>query len=760
MKKIVLITILVLLVSSTAVLAEISDVTGFKIPDQVSQNQKRYESLSKDSDGPTSRGYQEWTGDGPWGGIVRGIASSSGDNSKVISVCGHSMADNGGVWRSDDGGQTWTDCGLDHDAFYGLAASHINDGVFYAGGDPGFFKTTDYGETWEMLSMGSSFVLKIGVKYDNDDVILIGLSSSGGVRRSTDGGETWNEVGINSGFLKGVAVTPDNPDKFVIAGSDFPSSAMQSLDGGETWTEIGPTPQGEYDAGYDVLISPDDENQILLLHDDGIYGTVDNGLNWNLLKSGGGQGEFAVYGGDIYVGIWGEGAFVSSDNGMTWNEIPDAGVENYWQASGSGSQGVLLGYWGGINRSSDGENWEFSAQGMSGVFTHALAYYEDENELWAGTEGGGIFCSSDGGQTWERKCEGLNSLWIYDFAPTSHYNHSVNRMLAATASGLYSSDDNGDSWNYVDMEGTTLTDVEIHWTDEDQFWEAGQMGPVKYTSDNGQTWITATGLPFGLYPKLALGENADEDLRVFLCYENGYGTSVYYSDDNGATFSEGSGMTGISYHPMLSVRLADEEYDQIVYCATGQGLYRSDDYGENWSQVSGTSGLYWSVLGTRGEQIFLGSNNGVQYSDDEGQTWADLNNGIAGIAVWRILYGNSSNQVYAANRGEPVLEYHFEEVLVPPTNVQVDSLIGNNPNPFTNTTNIQFSLKQPGKVELDIYNIRGEKVKSISNEYPAGCHSCHWDGKNENGKPVSNGIYFYRMKTNEYKQTRKMMLIR
>jgi len=736
MKKLITI-ITVSLCFTISLIAETSDVTGLEIPAPV--NTQRHKLSTEQTS--NLRGLENWTGDGPWGGIIRSIATSSGDDSKVLTVCGFSMANNGGVWKSENGGQDWYDTGLDHKPFYGLAASPTRDSVFYAGGKNGFYQSTDYGDSWQMLSLSSTFVLKIGVKSNNDDVILIGLSSSGGVRRSIDGGENWQTVGINSGFLKGVATSAAAADKFVIAGSDFLSSAMMSSNSGEDWTAIGPAPQGADDTGYDVYMSDDNSDLILLLHDDGIYKTIDGGENWDLVNSNSGAGgAFVEHNGNIYVGIWGQGVFVSTDEGDNWNSLPDAGAEDFWQAAGSSSAGVLMGYWGGINRSSDGTNWEFSTQGISQGFTHALAYYEDRNELWAGGEGNGIFCSYDGGLSWERKCNGLSSLWIYDFAPKSHYDHSVNRMLAATGSGLYASDDYGDNWYLVDMAGSKLTDVAIHWNDENQFWEAEQMGTVKYTSDNGQSWTTATGLPFGLYPKLALGENSQGDLRVFLCFENGYGTSVYYSDDNGATFIEASGMTGITYHPMLSVRLPSLLGNQVIYCATGQGLYNSEDYGETWSQVSGTSGLYWSVLGTRGEKIFLGSGSGVQYSDDGGDSWSYINEGIAGMTVWRLVYGDNMNQVYAATRGEPVLEYHFycdADESPQPANASVQ----NYPNPFNTNTSIRYSLRNPAKVKINLYNTKGQMIKTLLNESVAqGNHEISY--KNSD---LATGIYFYKL---------------
>ncbi len=73
----------------------------------------------------------------------------------------------------------------------------------------------------------------------------------------------------------------------------------------------------------------------------------------------------------------------------------------------------------------------------------------------------------------------------------------------------------------------------------------------------------------------------------------------------------------------------------------------------------------------------------------------------------------------------------------------------NYPNPFNPTTTICFSIPEASKVEMDIYNIKGQKVKRLVNDdYPRGNHKVQWQGVNETGHQVSSGVYFYRLKVN------------
>ena len=83
------------------------------------------------------------------------------------------------------------------------------------------------------------------------------------------------------------------------------------------------------------------------------------------------------------------------------------------------------------------------------------------------------------------------------------------------------------------------------------------------------------------------------------------------------------------------------------------------------------------------------------------------------------------------------------------------------PNPFNPTTNISFSLHKDTNVSLEIYNIKGQKVKTLAQgNYQAGVHNLSWHGVDEDGRSVSSGIYFTRLITNEKQVIRKMVLMK
>ncbi|PKN76209.1 MAG: hypothetical protein CVU49_02265 [Candidatus Cloacimonetes bacterium HGW-Cloacimonetes-2] len=85
----------------------------------------------------------------------------------------------------------------------------------------------------------------------------------------------------------------------------------------------------------------------------------------------------------------------------------------------------------------------------------------------------------------------------------------------------------------------------------------------------------------------------------------------------------------------------------------------------------------------------------------------------------------------------------------------------NYPNPFNPVTSIKYDLAETSQVRMDIYNVRGQLVKTLLNqEMLAGTHSVIWDGKDGQGRSVSSGVYLYRMTMPNKVLTNKMLLLK
>ena len=177
----------------------------------------------------------------------------------------------------------------------------------------------------------------------------------------------------------------------------------------------------------------------------------------------------------------------------------------------------------------------------------------------------------------------------------------------------------------------------------------------------------------------------------------------------------------------------------------------------------------WTVAGT-GEDIFYtyetDNGAGVKYDAGNFKTvflpWmyeavgtldADSNyipHDDAYALMENVLEWFGTDTGYAVSVGESFVEMPFGF-----------ALFQNYPNPFNPVTHIAYDLPGDSRVELSIYNLLGQKVRTLVNrDMSGGHHVAVWDGKNEFGSPVSTGIYFYRIRAADFKESRKMILLK
>ena len=89
------------------------------------------------------------------------------------------------------------------------------------------------------------------------------------------------------------------------------------------------------------------------------------------------------------------------------------------------------------------------------------------------------------------------------------------------------------------------------------------------------------------------------------------------------------------------------------------------------------------------------------------------------------------------------------------------ALLNNYPNPFNPVTNIKFQLPQVSDVKLVVYNMLGQKIRTlVDGNKDIGYYNVQWDGKNDNGNQVATGIYIYKFEAGNYIKSQKMILMK
>jgi hypothetical protein len=165
--------------------------------------------------------------------------------------------------------------------------------------------------------------------------------------------------------------------------------------------------------------------------------------------------------------------------------------------------------------------------------------------------------------------------------------------------------------------------------------------------------------------------------------------------------------------------------DQLIFGVSG-------DTSTSWKQYS------YSIT----DFVNPGSNIYIAFREHV----ADNFNDGASISLDRVTY----NRTISTGIGDDIS-----------TIAQEYSLRQNYPNPFNPTTTITYSLKENVKVNLTIFNLVGEEIKTMVKEtQAAGLKTISWNGTDNNGQQVAGGIYFYKLRAGHFVQTRKMILLK
>ena len=143
--------------------------------------------------------------------------------------------------------------------------------------------------------------------------------------------------------------------------------------------------------------------------------------------------------------------------------------------------------------------------------------------------------------------------------------------------------------------------------------------------------------------------------------------------------------------------------------------------------------------GSRAENVLIDSYTLKEDLDDAGR-------------IGKLDFSETQNSYYLISLSEP--ENNVPEIIK-------TSLDQNYPNPFNPSTTIAYSIQNDGMIELNVYNIKGQLVKTlVRGEQQAGSYEAVWNGKNNNEKGVSSGIYFYKLSTKDETIMKKMLMLK
>jgi len=398
---------------------------------------------------------------------------------------------------------------------------------------------------------------------------------------------------------------------------------------------------------------------------------------------------------------------------------------------------------------------------------------------WPNGDMGGVRRSTDDGVTWENLNDVFIARTIID-APDGNLYASI--WDFPQNEGLYRSTNNGDNWGSALVtvpSGDNIFSIAVNTlTIPNTIFAGTRNGPLRST-DNGVSWTPVTnGIPGNSWVR---DIEVDSGGYVVAATTNG----MFSSTNNGDLWEQATGIAAedtivklIFDYPLLtektgaSTRLLGGSEDGNLYEAFRESKYLTATLLAIFDGEF--SGLYISYLETQNRKVHgvshfpkNGQGSGFSTSTDDGATWQQHNQGLPSNPNASALSGIKLSASIKYNIGTfdnmngeaRIFELNYSLSDVEPISTLVPDdyeLQQNYPNPFNPSTTIQFSIPGEGFVTLDVFNSLGEKVSSlVSENLYAGSYKYDW-----NAADLPSGIYFYSLTADNFKQTKKLILIK
>jgi photosystem II stability/assembly factor-like uncharacterized protein len=307
------------------------------------------------------------------------------------------LANDGGVWKSTNGGQTWIDCnsGLITRQYYGLAIDPVNRERIIAGAqDNGTNRRRDVGDgTWDLVLPGDGFETAINPSLPD---VVYGTVYDTHVFRSIDGGTAASFIDVSPAtggdatpFLTPLTMRPDQP-QVLYTGS---TRVWRSEDAGTTWAALPTDVTGSSwnsEEVWAIAVTPADPKVLMVAKNRDVYRSDDGGLTWGLMSQG--------------------AAGLPSSKRIVNVEISPWDADTAFACLAGQSAGHLY------RTTNAGLTWQASDSGLPPFSVQVVRFDPTDttgSTLFAGTDVG-LYRSTDGGITWTRFGDGLPAASVHD----------------------------------------------------------------------------------------------------------------------------------------------------------------------------------------------------------------------------------------------------------------------------------------------------------------------------------------------------------
>jgi photosystem II stability/assembly factor-like uncharacterized protein len=293
------------------------------------------------------------------------------------------------------------------------------------------------------------------------------------------------------------------------------------------------------------------------------------------------------------------------------------------------------------------------------------------------------------------------------------------------------------------------------------------------STDFGDQWtVEGGGNPIDGNAILTIAVSPNDDDVVYLAtFPDADRGRVHVTTNGGTTFTDITGTLPDRYPGDLAIDPTDDATVYITMSGFGTShVFKSTNFGSTWIDLDGgqlpdVPTLAVTVDPMFPEHVYVGNDIGVYLTADDGVNWAQLPQGLPQVVLTTDLSISSvDRKLRVASHGNGAYQMDLLGTVVsaepPLLAARVDlTLHPSAPNPFSTSTLIRFDLPREGQVELTVYDVRGAKVRGLLDERrTAGTHRTSWDGRDDRGRRVAAGAYFYRLRAGDASATGQVVL--
>ena len=581
-----------------------------------------------------------------------------------------------GIYKSTDGGENWTNMGLkESERIAKILVDPTDPNVVYVAAtgklwsdsdERGVYKTTDGGKTWTKILKGinaSTGCAMISMDKQHPKTVYAcmwdfrrkgwtfrsggdsaGAFSGSGFFKTTDGGATWND--LNENTVKGlpsrpwgrlaVAVAPSKPNVvYAFIEAEPPKNGLyRSDDGGLTWQALDRSQNMLWRPFYfaNLIIDPKNENKIYKT-DGPLIMSTDGGKSFSNI-SGGAHGDFH----DLWIDPANTDRVITGDDGGVWYSYD--GCNRWWKAENlpiaqfyhvSLDMDMPYHVYGGLQ---DNSSWVGASSYPGGISNHAWENMFGGDGFWMFVDTFDpdyIYAESQGGEIGRvnrktHETRGIKPLPQYNEGKL-RFNWNTPIHLSPTQKGviyigsqfLFRSKDHGQTWDRISPDLTTNdpekqkqeqsggvtvdnSSAEMHTTifaiaespkDKDIIWVGTDDGNLQLTTNGGKSWANLVGniqrLPKNAWVSSIDAGHFDEGTAYVTFDLHMFGDMqpyVYATKDFGKTWTSlvGEGSTVRGYAHVIKEDFVNRN---LLFVGTEFGLWISLDGGHQWTQYKG-----------------------------------------------------------------------------------------------------------------------------------------------------------------------------